>query len=1288
MTPLFNKLLNVRPTEWPRLLLLYLMAFVVTIGLTWGETIVEAAFLRQVGVEALSWFFIAKALFSILAVAVYSAFADRVTNDKLLIAILMVGVLGIVGGLVLLGLDRPTLAYPLLYLLIYVPLADIFAAHWYTYVNGFYDTRSAKRIVPILGTAVGVGAIVAGLTMEPLNSFFAPSQIIILWLAMLVMTALLAWLMPYLLKEGKTLARQPNYVTSDLITSASKSQASYLDNIREGYRYVLESTYLRWLALGALLLMLLLTFVQYETSKILLERLATTNELETTKNISNFIARVTWIANLIILPLQLLLLSRVIGRVGVGNANLIYPTGLLAISGGLIFWRGLLTAALAHFGRIIFYSNIGYPIESLLYNAVPLRIKGRARVFIGGIVVPVGALLGGMLLSSPLVNLAGFLSTFIGLLAVAFVINALVIRQQYSRALIKLLEQEDFSALVSQSASRLTVADPATLTGLRKKLEESTSYELTLFMAKLISEIGGSEAISILGQAARAAVDGRTRAALINVLVAADTRGEAVRQLYTDFLADPDGQVRQSALAGLEQLARFTSGSEELLELALKMLDDPNVEVRVQVLPILLRSNNPVYQASAIQALNEFLSHEDAHQRVRGVQVLEHTDGLRFVDNLVKYLADSADEVRLEAALAVEALTQEKLSLPAIGLILEAVSPLRQDPIERVRQAALVVLRRIGTHDSYQELVGALADPSPQVRATAVNMLVQIGKGAIPIVHPLLDSSDPQQRKMAAVILSRINQRDFGPLVESYITGNLLIIYRNLGRLAALMSCAEYPSISVLQSALREQNQQLVTEIFYLLTAIREAEAIKTVAESLRSETAHVRVNAVEALEALTNPQTTHLLAPLFEPEPDFSQLLQISQETWDMSYPDTATTIKQLLTTPDDPWLRAMITLALGEMGAALGPGETADPKPQTAASDYSSLSGSKPEARSTRHPQPASIFDTLAEPSSDDKSLQEPQPEARPARRSPVSIFDALTETGGEDKLLQEPKSEPQPAHRPNPADLLNALTETGKDEPSSPERPQEEVKTRRTRPTDLLGVLIGSSEPTPLSSEKREVNKAATPPFTLPEIEALIDTAFADPFIDVRLAARAAKQMMAGVYITNLVQEEGILLSTIEKIIFLKEVPFFEGMAVDQLKVLANVCEEELFEEDTHIFNEGDPGGALYVVVSGRVAIEQEKRKGSFARLATIEAHSYFGEMNLFDNSPRSATAIALQDTLTLRLRREPLIALARQYPDLSLELIKVLSQRLRDANDRIADLTRTRTRELQKFYDKFD
>jgi len=160
---------------------------------------------------------------------------------------------------------------------------------------------------------------------------------------------------------------------------------------------------------------------------------------------------------------------------------------------------------------------------------------------------------------------------------------------------------------------------------------------------------------------------------------------------------------------------------------------------------------------------------------------------------------------------------------------------------------------------------------------------------------------------------------------------------------------------------------------------------------------------------------------------------------------------------------------------------------------------------------------------------------------------------------------------------------------------------------------------------------------------------------------------------------------MLSNIEKVILLKEVPFFQGMTVEQLRVLASVCEEEFFSAETRLFTEGDPGGSLYVVVSGRVGIEQEKRKGFFARLATVEALYYFGETDFFDNNYRTTTAIAIQDTLTLRLRREPLIALARQYPDLSLELINVLSVRLRQANERIAELTRVLPQKLHELYD---
>ena len=163
---------------------------------------------------------------------------------------------------------------------------------------------------------------------------------------------------------------------------------------------------------------------------------------------------------------------------------------------------------------------------------------------------------------------------------------------------------------------------------------------------------------------------------------------------------------------------------------------------------------------------------------------------------------------------------------------------------------------------------------------------------------------------------------------------------------------------------------------------------------------------------------------------------------------------------------------------------------------------------------------------------------------------------------------------------------------------------------------------------------------------------------------------------------------MLSPLEKLAFLKEVPFFQSMTEDQVEALAAVCEEEGFAEDTTIFAQGDPGGALYVVVSGRVGLDREKRKGSFVHLATIGPTSYFGEMSLFDDSPRSTSAVALQDTPALRLGREPLIELVRHDPGLSLELMKVLSRHLRVANDRIAEMTHSRPREINKLYDALE
>jgi CRP/FNR family cyclic AMP-dependent transcriptional regulator len=1235
MTHTLNRLFNIRTTEWPRLLLLYLMAFLFIGGITWGELTIQASFLFEVGYETLPQVFVVNALVSTIAIAVYMLFADRVADAKLLISISIISAVAVGVGFALLGLGTPNLAYPLLYILSLV-VRETFNLQWWTYVNGFYDIRSAKRIIPVLATASRMAVIVSGQTMPLLNAFLSSGDIILLWMGTLLIVALLAWLMPLLLKESRDTA-------SETPVGDSAQRIPFVQSVREGYRYVSRSSYLRWLALSTLFVMLLLALVEYHTSEIFVRP----GNFSSQKELSSFLGRWSSWASLILLPFQLFALSRLVGGIGLGNANLIFPIGTLAICGSIISWPRIITASLGYLDIKVFRSVFRNPTDNLLYNAVPLRVKARARAFIAGLVAPIGSLIGGgLLLLSQGLSATWFLPALLGVAAAIYVISALFIRRQYPQALVSMLEQEDFSFLLS-APSDLAVTDAVTLNWLTRKLEESPSSEFTVFMAKLISEVGGAEAVPILGRVAREG-EPHVRSTIIDILTAADVGGDAVGQLYAGFVKDPDGRVRRSAIAGLERWAG--SKSEQFLNLALELLHDPEIEVRAQVIPSLIRSGDFFYLATASQALAHLLADEDPHLRARGVRVLSQVGDARFIRNLVQYLTDSDDQVRLEAALAIETLWQDQIPDQIATLVVEHLEPLLQDPVEGVRQATITILGHINTPETHQALVRFLGDPSSQVRNATIEALVSVGKPVIPIVSPSLDSADAQLRKTATTVLSRIDREQFGSLVISRVDDNLSTVYRNVSRLEALSSYADCASISVLQSMLREQNDRLTAEVFHLLTVIHNHEAVEVIAESLRSESARVRANAVEALESLTTSRTASLVVPLFDPELSRKELLRIGADTWDLPNLETTDVIRQLATDPDDPWSRAIMVFALGEIGVKLSDGALSAPGGVKQRGKQRQLSA-----------QTAALFDKLAHTSKEPPVTPGARPARPPDRARPGDILDMLVDVSEETPPQSSTRGERQ-ALEDRPADLLDSLLNVPED--------------RATLP---------GGEP----DIRRQPIPQGSPILSLEEIEAMLEAALDDPVADVRIAARAAQRMIAGVRVTDVTPEEETVLSTIERIIFLKEATFFQEMTVDRLKVLATICEEELFPEDAVIFNQDDPGGAMYVVVSGKVTIEREgQRKGSVVHLATIDPHACFGEMSLFDNSPRSAAARASQDTMTLQLRREPLVALVRQYPDLGMELINVLSQRLRDANDKIAQLSRSRPRELQKLYDQFE
>ena len=141
-------------------------------------------------------------------------------------------------------------------------------------------------------------------------------------------------------------------------------------------------------------------------------------------------------------------------------------------------------------------------------------------------------------------------------------------------------------------------------------------------------------------------------------------------------------------------------------------------------------------------------------------------------------------------------------------------------------------------------------------------------------------------------------------------------------------------------------------------------------------------------------------------------------------------------------------------------------------------------------------------------------------------------------------------------------------------------------------------------------------------------------------------------------------------LDRIQFLKTVPFFDRLSNRQVKRVSDIMFERSYHADESIFEEGQPGAALFLILDGKIAIEI-CRETSTTRLAVLERGAFFGEMALLDDSPRSANARALEPTRALALYRNDLNGLRHRHPRTACQIYRSLASmigdRLRSTNE---------------------
>ncbi|MCA9937553.1 MAG: Crp/Fnr family transcriptional regulator [Anaerolineales bacterium] len=137
-------------------------------------------------------------------------------------------------------------------------------------------------------------------------------------------------------------------------------------------------------------------------------------------------------------------------------------------------------------------------------------------------------------------------------------------------------------------------------------------------------------------------------------------------------------------------------------------------------------------------------------------------------------------------------------------------------------------------------------------------------------------------------------------------------------------------------------------------------------------------------------------------------------------------------------------------------------------------------------------------------------------------------------------------------------------------------------------------------------------------------------------------------------------------------LKTVPFFSSLRREEANALVARMIPRRFAPDQIIFHLGDPGGLLYILTQGKVKISRATPEGQEALLAILGPGDFFGELALLDDSPRSATAEAIEQTETMTLHRDEFLGFLDNNPAFTHHVLRTLAIRIRHLNSQISDI----------------
>jgi hypothetical protein len=356
---------NVRSSELSRFKFFLVLAGLLFCSQATAMTVCESLLLTRLGLSALPPSVLLASALTMLCSFIYSKWVGRHRHEASLIRMIILAVIFIL------------LNVPLVFFQIKAAYVAVFAFHFVTFTilsshlqalaNDYFDTLTAKRVMPLVGVGATAGEITGGLTASAITRVFPIESLLIAWAGFLILAALFTF------RHGSQL-QVWNPHPESLSSSGDKNSSSV------SIWNLLKQSALNRSLLGMVCCMILtMSMVQYVVSDVFVTAYPKDSDL------AAFLGMFVAFCNTVELFLASQLTPRLLAKFGVAKTNMVHAVlGILTLG---LLWNhyALIPAALAWMNRKTVHDALAGPTRRLVFNAVPLRERTPLMAFIMGV---------------------------------------------------------------------------------------------------------------------------------------------------------------------------------------------------------------------------------------------------------------------------------------------------------------------------------------------------------------------------------------------------------------------------------------------------------------------------------------------------------------------------------------------------------------------------------------------------------------------------------------------------------------------------------------------------------------------------------------------------------------------------------------------------------------------------------------------------------------------------------------------------------------------------------------